>query len=145
MIPGDELEPNHPYAALLVILALILMALFFSGCSTTRYVPVETTRTDTAYITRLTRDSIHTTDSVLIYIKGDTVIRDRLHTEYVFLTRTDTAYQSRTDTVSVPYPVEARLSVGQRAWAWTGKIAAMLLAAAVAALGVYRILKSIHS
>jgi hypothetical protein len=46
------------------------------------------------------RDSVHVRD------KGDTIRIERWHIQYRDRWRTDTIYQSKTDSIPVPYPVE---------------------------------------
>lgn len=91
------------------IVALLLCALFAS-CTTTKYVPVVEHRTDTLRLTQTVRDSIYLSDSIYIsdFVRDDTIYKtiDRWHTRYVERTRTDTIYQSRTDSIPAPYPVE---------------------------------------
>lgn len=83
------------------------------GCRTIEYYPVETVRTDTVYVNRLTVDSVLVRDSVYIHEKGDTVTEFRLKYVYRYKDRIDTLYVSRRDTVSVPYPVEKELTKWQ--------------------------------
>ena len=47
-------------------------------------------------------------------VKGDTVTEFRYKYIYRDKAETDTAYVSRTDTLRVPYPVEAKLTKWQR-------------------------------
>ena len=117
---------------------ILLLLLILSSCSSVRYVPVETVRTDSLYFTKVERDSVYVRDSVSVLVKGDTVFKEKLRYKYVFMTKSDTAYISRIDTVRVPYPVEAQIKAGQRAWMWTGKIAAVCLALAVVGLVIYK-------
>lgn len=95
------------------LIVLVLLSLL-AGCRTVVHVPVETVRRDTVWQARETRDSIYLRDSVRMDTAGDTVwvTRDRYH--YRDRLRTDTLYRSRTDTISVPVPVEARLTRWQR-------------------------------
>jgi len=117
-----------------VIVALIVCALL-SGCTTTKYVPVIEHRTDTVRVTQHHRDSIYLSDSIYVsdFVRDDTVYRtvDRWHTRYVERTRTDTLYQSRTDTIPMPYPaikeVPAELTWWQQTLMHTGGIAIFLL------------------
>lgn len=96
-----------------VFFAIILLLLMFYGCTTTRYIPVETWHTDTLLITKLQRDSIWLHDSVFIkeFMQGDTmyVLRDRWHTKYIESVSHDTTYISKTDTIPTPYPVEVEV------------------------------------
>ena len=91
-------------------LTAILALLICVGCTTTKYVPVETVRTEYKDNVR----EIHTTDSVMntrfVYINGDTVIdyRDRVRWREKLVH--DSIYIERNDTIRVPYPVERKLS-----------------------------------
>ena len=114
-------------AAVLILLMLCLLC----GCGSTRVVTVETVRTDTTYITRHERDSIHVHDSIRIHEAGDTVRIDRWHTKYIESIKHDTTYIAKTDSVPVPYPVEvevpARLTWWQRIRIYAGGIALSLI------------------
>lgn len=85
-----------------------------TSCRSVKYVPVPEYHTE--YKTRtdsfVKRDSVWVKDSVWLWMKGDTVYKERWHTEhndrYVYRNKTDTVMQ--TDSVRVPYPVEKELS-----------------------------------
>lgn len=85
-----------------------------TSCRSVKYVPVPEYHTE--YKTRtdsfVKRDSVWVKDSVWLWMKGDTVYKERWHTEhndrYVYRNKTDTVMQ--TDSVRVPYPVERELS-----------------------------------
>lgn len=97
---------------------LVLTAFLLMGCVSTRYVPVETVRTE--YITKsdtfIKHDSIMHKDSVFVHQKGDTVWLEKWHTRYIERLQkqivTDTMIQC--DTIRVPYPVEKKLTFFQR-------------------------------
>ena len=88
-----------------LVLTIALM-LAFSGCTTTRYVPVEHHTTDTVYQSKLHRDSIYLHDSIRVSEKGDTIRIERWRTRYIERTSHDTLYQAKHDTIPQPYPVE---------------------------------------
>lgn len=89
---------------------LISAIALLSACKTQeRIVTVEKVRTDTTYITRHERDSIHIHDSIHVSEKGDTVRIDRWHTRWRDRWRYDTIYISNTDSIPVPYPVEVKV------------------------------------
>ena len=90
----------------------IALLLLFGSCRSIRYVPVETIRTDSLYLTVHERDSIHIQDSVYIREKGDSVIVDKWHIVYRDRTIRDTAYMEKE--VGVPYPVEKELTWWQK-------------------------------
>ena len=95
-------------------LYLLLLLLVLTGCRTIEYYPLETVRIDTVYIQSAKVDSVMVRDSVHIYQKGDTVAEFRLKYIYKYKDRTDTLYLSKTDTLSVPYPVEKELTKWQQ-------------------------------
>ena len=92
---------------------MLLLACLMCGCRT-QYVPVETVRTE--YKDRVNTEYV--TDSVVndrfVYINGDTVFiykwRDRWRKEI----KHDSIYINKTDTISVPYPVERKLTKWER-------------------------------
>lgn len=114
-----------------VAVLLVLIVLLCSGCTTTKYVPVETIKTDTVYQSMIERDSVYLHDSVYVkeWQKGDTVFRDRdrWHTKYVEREVHDTLYQSRVDSIAVPYPVEKSLSWWQRKKIEFGELAMFII------------------
>jgi len=87
-----------------LILAVLLL-LSFSSCTTTRYVPVEHHTTDTVYQSKLQRDSIWLHDSIHVSEKGDTIRIERWRTKYIEREVHDTLYQSKRDSIPVPYEV----------------------------------------
>lgn len=99
------------YIWIAVAIALLLL---FGSCRSIRYVPVETIRTDSLYLTVHKRDSVHIKDSVYIMDKGDTVFVNRYHIAYRDKVICDTAYIERVITNDVPYPVERELTWWQK-------------------------------
>lgn len=91
---------------------LFILACLFTGCTKTVYVPVESVRTE--YQDRYLRDSIFLRDSVHVREKGDSVIIDRWHKEYVDRLRVDSFI--RTDSIQVPYPVDKIVEVNRLYW-----------------------------
>ena len=91
-----------------IALAIALM-LAFSGCTTTRYVPVEHHTTDTVYQSKLQRDSIWLHDSIFVsqQQRGDTILltTTKWRTKYIERLSHDTLYVAKTDSVPVPYEV----------------------------------------
>lgn len=102
-------------------LTAILACLLLTGCKTReRIVMVETTRTDTTYITKHQRDSIWMHDSVYVSEKqrGDTLYieRTRWNIKYVERLTRDTIYICVRDSVPVPYPVEVEVPAPLTWW-----------------------------
>lgn len=96
---------------LLFVLAVLSLA---AGCRQVRYVPVETVRLDSIYLTQTLRDSIVRYDSVYVRDRGDTLYVERWKYLYRDKVRVDTMVSVRVDTLSVPYPVERELTRWQR-------------------------------
>lgn len=97
-----------------IVVALIIgigLCALFDSCTTERVVTVERHTTDTLRISQYQRDSIYLSDSIYVsdFVRDDTVFKtvERWHTQYRDRWRTDTVYQSKTDTVPVPVPVPA--------------------------------------
>jgi hypothetical protein len=99
----------------MIFIGLLLCALF-SGCTTTKYVPVIEHHTDTVRVVKVQHDSLVLKDSVYIHDKGDTILIEKWHTQYRDRWRTDTIYQSKRD--SIPYPVEVIKEVPAQLTMW---------------------------
>lgn len=98
-----------------VFLLCVLWAMaLLCGCKQVQYMPVERVRTDSVWLTQVRTDSVVRLDSVLVRERGDTVVVEKFRYLYRDRVRTDTAVSVRTDTVSVPYPVERRLTRWER-------------------------------
>lgn len=81
------------------------------------YVPEYHTEVVTRTDSVVKIDSVHVKDSVIIKQTGDTIEIDRWHTEYQDRWRERVVVDSfiKVDSVSVPYPVEKKLSKWQQA------------------------------
>ena len=99
-----------------MVIGIILLA--FTGCKTKEYINVPSVRTE--YVCRTDTfaklDSIYMKDSVYVFKKGDTVFhnklvyRDRYHN--IYKVKTDTII--KTDSVTVPYPIERQLTKNEQ-------------------------------
>jgi hypothetical protein len=102
------------FYSLVGIILLVILSLFFSGCKSIQYVPVE--KVITEYKTNTVHDSVYLEvlkhDSVVIEKLGDTVYINKWHTQYKDRWRekfkTDTFI--KVDSIQVPYPVERKLT-----------------------------------
>jgi len=107
---------------LIFTFALVLLC---CACRTTKYVPIETIRTE--YRDNFVRDSIVRYDSIFVKEKGDTLIIERYRYLYKDKIVRDSIFKN--DTIRVPYPVEvvkevkAPLSGWQNFQVWCGRIA----------------------
>lgn len=86
------------------IISACIIALIFCGCTTTKYIPVETVRDVYHNTTDTIRDSISHTVYVNQYVKGDTVYNDRV--EYLYKDRWKVHDSIVIQRDSIPYPVE---------------------------------------
>ncbi len=88
-------------AAAVAVFGLLLL----TGCTTTKYVPVETVRIDTMKMTKYERDSIYIHDSTIVRENGDTMLIEKWHTRWRDRWHHDSVYIARHDTIPQPYPV----------------------------------------
>ena len=107
---------------------LILWAIMcLSSCKSIQYVPVPEYHHDSIYFTKVQFDSIWQHDSIFVkeYMRGDTVYFEhtKWHTKYVEKAVHDTTYIERTDSLSIPVPVEKKLSRWQQVKMDVGGIA----------------------
>lgn len=87
-------------------LLFVLVLLFFVSCTKTLYVPVENTKIEYQDKIVESKDSIYLKDSVIIFIKGDTVFKNRYKTKLVYKERIDTFTYIKVDTISKPVIIE---------------------------------------
>ena len=115
-----EDEFQHDYFKMLItmIATLFLSGLLMIGmlcsCTSVRYVPVESVKTDSIYINKLQVDSIYMQDSVYIKEKGDTIYMYKFKYLDRYKLLTDTMYVNRTDTIYNVVEVEKPLSKWQK-------------------------------
>lgn len=100
------------------VLVAILLVLACASCTTIKYVPVETIKTDTLnhYIHRI--DSIKQIDSIVekIYMRGDTIVNEVEKYRYIEKVKevADTITEVKTEIKEVPVEVEKELSAWQK-------------------------------
>lgn len=132
------------YAASFIL--ILLFCALLSGCTTTKYITVPVSHTDTLIITKQQRDSIYLKDSTHVseQQRGDTIILKitKFLTKYHDREVHDTLYQSKTDTVPMPYPVpeyvEKKLSWWQKTRLRMGEIL-MGLIGLIAIIGLIKL------
>lgn len=119
------------------LLFSILLLSLLMGCKT-KYVPVETIRTEKEYIDRWQRDSVYLHDSVWIEKKGDTLWLEKYKTVYKEIIRRDSVFLIDSIRIEVPYPVvEVREVNRLRQW----QIVLMCLGGVFIGLLGYRLLR----
>ena len=108
---------------------LLLAALLLAACSTIRYVPVETVRSDTLIRNEARLDSIYVRDSIYVYQKGDTVTKYVEKWRYKYKTKTDTLYIAKRDTVSVTVTEvrEKPIKWYNQGFIWLGRLCCIAL------------------
>ncbi len=96
---------------LIYILIIFLMSgIWLSSCRSPQYVPVESVKHDSIYISKIQHDSIYQRDSIYVDRKGDTVLIYKDRYLYKYKNLIDTMYVNRIDSIQVPFPVERELS-----------------------------------
>lgn len=96
------------------IIMLVFLAAILYSCKSIQYVPVETIKRDTTYISQTKIDSIYQRDSIYVEHKGDTVYLNKYKYLYKYIEKHDTLWREKVDTVQVAYPVEAQLTKWQK-------------------------------
>ena len=98
------------------VLALIVCAMI--GCTTTKYIPIETVRIDSVRYHTFKVDSIVITDSIIEkeYIKGDTVFKEKESYRYrnTHKAKVDTIRETKVEYVEKPIEVEKKLTTWQQ-------------------------------
>lgn len=120
-------------AKIITIIAVTMLFLsMFCRCTTTKYVPITEYRDRVVAKTDsfLKTDSVYVHDSVSVYIKGDTVFKDKYQLRY----KDRYIVRNKSDTLivrdSIPYKkaeVDKQLSRTDRAFLNIGKIASVCL------------------
>jgi len=102
------------------ITGFLLAVWLLGSCTTTEYVTVPELHTDTLMVMQHSRDSIYVHDSVWVseQQRGDTILltTTKWLTKYIERLRHDTIYQSKTDSVPQPYPVEVKVPADLTWW-----------------------------
>ena len=141
-----KLIDNITRVVIAIAVSMLILSMF-CRCTTTKYVPVTeykdmvVVKTDSL----LKTDSVYVHDSVSVYIRGDTVFKDKYHFQY----KDRYIVRNKSDTLivrdSIPYKVEVvkQLSKTGRAFLNIGKITSVCLFIGVLAfLGwIYRKVK----
>lgn len=119
-------------AKIITIVTVTMLVLYmFCRCTTTKYIPVTEYREHVVVKTDsfINTDSVYIHDSVSVYIRGDTVFKDKFRLQY----KDRYIVRNRSDTLvvrdSIPYKVETRkqLSKTDRAFLNIGKVSSVCL------------------
>lgn len=96
------------------IITFIFLAAILYSCKSIQYVPVETVKRDTTYLSQTKIDSIYHRDSIYVERKGDTVYLSKYKYLYKYIEKHDTLWREKVDTIQIAYPVEAQLTKWQK-------------------------------
>jgi hypothetical protein len=99
-------------------IALLLVICLVAASCRTKYVPVETVRTEykDRYITNVDTFRLIERDSTYVDRSRDTVLIERWKVKYLdrIKERVDSVFIEKVDSVQIPYPVEAELTKWQK-------------------------------
>ncbi|WP_394901525.1 hypothetical protein [Bacteroides xylanisolvens] len=98
----------------LLYIILLTLAISLTSCRSIKYVPVETVKTEYKTRDSIRFDSIYEHDSIFLFVKGDTVYKEKYRYKYRYLTINKTDTVMLTDSVQIPYPVEKQLTRWQQ-------------------------------
>ena len=98
----------------LLYIILLMLAICLTSCRSIKYVPVETVKTEYKTRDSIRFDSIYEHDSIFLFVKGDTVYKEKYRYKYRYLTINITDTVMLTDSVQFPYPVEKQLTRWQQ-------------------------------
>jgi hypothetical protein len=98
----------------IVTVSVFMLVILLAGCTKRIYVPVESVRTDSVSMLRVNVDTVEMRDSVILYVKGDTVVTERIKYRFRTRLRVDTVQRVCRDTVRVPVSVVAESGSGSR-------------------------------
>lgn len=128
---------------LLGVAIVIVAVMATCSCTSVKYVPVETIKTDSIRVVDVQRDSIFVQDSVYIREKADTVFVTKWHTEFREFLKVDTLFVERVDSINHVVEVEKKLTKWQQTKmdVGTGALYAVPILIAVGLYILYRKLK----
>ena len=96
------MKKNKYLVATIAILIYLYIMFSFIGCTTTKYVPIESVRTE--YINKVEKDTVIINNDRLVKEKGDTVYI--VNTKYVYKTKNKIDTILRIDTIPIIQEVE---------------------------------------
>lgn len=96
------MKKNKYLVATLAIMIYLYIMFSFIGCTTTKYVPIESVRTE--YINKVEKDTVIINNDRLVKEKGDTIYI--VNTKYVYKTKNKIDTILRIDTIPIIQEVE---------------------------------------
>lgn len=115
-IEGDDPKLDCRWLIVYAIIVAIFLAILCTSCTSTKYIPIIEREYVSSSDTITRYDSIFVSQIDTVLIKGDSVVAIKWRNEFRYIDRyryvTDTII--RNDTISVPMPIESKLSWWQR-------------------------------
>lgn len=128
------MKKNKYLVATIAILIYLYIMFSFIGCTTTKYVPIESVRTE--YINKIEKDTVIINNDRLIKEKGDTVYI--LNTKYVYKTKNKIDTILRIDTIPIIQEVEVIKEVNKlKDW----QVVLMVLGGGMVAVIGYKVIR----
>ena len=128
------MKKNKYLVATIAILIYLYIMFSFIGCTTTKYVPIESIRTE--YINKVEKDTVIINNDRLIKEKGDTVYI--VNTKYVYKTKNKIDTILRIDTIPIIQEVEVIKEVNRlKDW----QIILMVLGGGMVAVIGYKVIR----
>lgn len=129
------MKKNKYLVATIVAILIYLYIMFsFIGCTTTKYVPIESVRTE--YINKVEKDTVIINNDRLIKEKGDTVYI--VNTKYVYKTKNKIDTILRIDTIPIIQEVEVIKEVNKlKDW----QVILMVLGGGMVAVIGYKVIR----
>lgn len=128
------MKRNKYLVATIAILIYLYIMFSFIGCTTTKYVPIESVRTE--YINKVEKDTVIINNDRLIKEKGDTIYI--VNTKYVYKTKNKIDTILRIDTIPIIQEVEVIKEVNKlKDW----QVILMVLGGGMVAVIGYKVIR----
>ena len=125
---------NKHLVATIIILIYLYVMFSFIGCTTTKYVPIESVRTE--YINKVEKDTVIINNDRLVKEKGDTIYI--VNTKYVYKTKNKIDTILRIDTIPIIQEVEVIKEVNKlKDW----QVILMVLGGGMVAVIGYKVIR----
>lgn len=130
------MKKNKYLVATIAILIYMYIMFSFIGCTTTKYVPIESVRTE--YINKVEKDTVIINNDRLVKEKGDTIYI--VNTKYVYKTKNKIDTILKIDTIPIIQEVEVIKEVNKlKDW----QVILMVLGGGMVAVVGYKIIRKI--
>lgn len=128
------MKKNKYLVATIAILIYLYIMFSFIGCTTTKYVPIESVRTE--YINKVEKDTVIINNDRVVKEKGDTVYI--VNTKYVYKTKNKIDTILRIDTIPIIQEVEVIKEVNKlKDW----QVVLMVLGGGMVAVIGYKVIR----